>query len=72
VKKIKKIVAGFVVFNCLSFAVFAACDATMTINGESCSYTGLHNDYCWYSCPSGSGGFKKPKSGESEFEEIAF
>ena len=58
----KKFVIGFLLFNCLSFAVFAACDATMTINGQSCSFTGEYNGYCWYSCANGSGGFK-PKGG---------
>ena len=62
-KKFKNIAAGFVLFNCLSFAVFAVCPETMTINSESCSYTGTYNGYCWYSCPSGSGGFQKPPRG---------
>lgn len=67
-KKLKTIVAGFLLFNCISVAAILACDQTMTVNGETCSYTGTYNGYCWYSCPSGAGGFKPVKGGEFEPE----
>ena len=62
-KKLKTIVAGFLLFNFISVAAILACDATMTVNGETCSYTGTYNGFCWYSCASGAGGFKPVKGG---------
>lgn len=64
-KKFKKIVASFVIFNCLSIAVFAACAGSITINGASCSLDGDWNGYCWYACPNGDV-VARPKGGAEE------
>lgn len=61
-KKFKKIVAGFVIFNCLSLAVFAACAKTQTVNGMSCTLNNEWNGYCWYECPNGDVYAKKVSS----------
>lgn len=52
-KKIKKIVIGFLMFNCLSFAVFAACANSININGSHCTLNNEWNGYCWYECGNG-------------------
>lgn len=65
-KKLKTIVLGFVIFNCLSLVALAQCDPSMTINGQTCGFTGVYNGYCWYSCPNGSGGFKPKGHGEED------
>lgn len=58
-EKVKKIVVGFLLFNCLSLIVLAStCPPTLQVGKEAaCTLTGQWNGYCWYSCPSGAGGF---------------
>ena len=64
-KKFKKVVAGFVIFNCLSLVVLAACADTYVVNGMTCKLNAPWNGYCWYECPNGDVYAKKEKT-ESE------
>lgn len=67
-KKLKQTIAGFVVFNFLAIAVFAACAGSITINGASCSLNNEWNGYCWYECPNGDV-VARPKGNGEEIEQ---
>jgi len=54
VKNLKSVVVGFVVFNCLTLAAFAACSGHVTYNGQYCGFTGGLGNDCRYECPDGT------------------
>lgn len=52
-KRVRNIAIGFLLFNSMSFAAFAACASSIVINGATCRFNAEFNDFCWYECPNG-------------------
>ncbi len=69
-EKLKKIVIGFLLFNCLSVVAVFACATSVTVNGATCPFDRESPQFCYYTCPSGE--YRGNKGGSEQIEELMF
>ncbi len=67
-KNLKKLVIGFLFFNCFAIGVIAqvaGCSNSVTVNGATCPYDRSSDSFCYYRCPAGEyRGNRGPHYGE--------